>query len=90
VDGTFSEVVVRDSIGTKVLNFFEGSPVLDVFRDSGITAEAGDCSFTTDQEVFGQYLEFTLCPMEDGLAFFGTIILGIAGLYSILIMMGRA
>jgi len=68
-------------------DFMANNPVSDYLSGTGIDTTQGNCSFTWDYK--GSPVEFTICNFEPQVELMGAILLGLAGISSLLIVFKR-
>jgi hypothetical protein len=68
-----------------LLNMVMNHPVMSYFSQITFTVTSPVCSFTVD--LFGQTIEFSFCNLDDEFLILRLVIVGIAGIYSVFIVL---
>jgi hypothetical protein len=87
IDSEF-DPIEKDSMTSKVANFFTNNPIVSIISNSRITASGDTCSLSTT--VFGREITISFCDMASSLQLIGSIIVLVATIYSFFIAWGRA
>ena len=81
------DIPEEENITTIFDNLLSNNPVTNYVTNTQVTLDTPVCSF--DWEWKGKTIPFSICQFESNLETFGNILVGLAGLVSILIVFRR-